>query len=162
MRIAQTNASDTHLIAGHFFQRTVGVQNNVAVLHFIHQTLNEDFFRTETISAVNQMNFRSDVRQIQRLFNRGIAAADDRNFLVAIEETVAGCTSRNSTAFKGFFRGQAEIACRSSGGNNQRVASVFAAIASQTERTILQINFVDVIKDDFSFKFGGMFVHALH
>ena len=24
------------------------------------------------------------------------------------------------------------------------------------------INFVDVIKDDFSFKFGGMFVHALH
>ena len=54
------------------------------------------------------------------------------------------------------------MACRSSGGNNQRVASVFAAIASQTERTILQINFVDVIKDDFSFKFGGMFVHALH
>ncbi|CSG07527.1 DNA segregation ATPase FtsK/SpoIIIE and related proteins [Shigella sonnei] len=162
MRIAQTNASDTHLIAGHFFQRTVGVQNDVAVLHFIHQTLNKDFFRAETVTAVNQMHFRSDVRQIQRLFNRGIAAADDRNFLVAIEETVAGCTSRNPTAFKGFFRGQAEIACRSSGGNNQRVASVFAVIAIQTERTVLQIHLVDMIKNDLSFKLGGMFVHALH
>lgn len=64
--------------------------------------------------------------------------------------------------FKGFFRGQVEIVCRSFGGNNQCVVSVFVVIVIQMEWMVLQIYFVDMIKNDFSFKFGGMFVYVFY
>jgi hypothetical protein len=90
LRIAQTQSGYAHLIAGHFFQRAVGVQHDVAAFHFIHQTFDQNFLRAEGVATVNQVHFRCDIRQIQRFFNSGVAAADHRNFLVTVEETVAG------------------------------------------------------------------------
>ena len=109
--IAQTQAAYAHLVAGHFFQRTVGVQHNIAALHFVHQAFDKDFFRAEAVTTVDQMHFRSNVRQVQRLFDGRIAAADDGNLLVTIEETVAGRAGRHAAALKRFFRGKTQIAC---------------------------------------------------
>jgi hypothetical protein len=89
---------------------------------------------------VDQVHFRGDVRQIQRFFHGGVAAADDRDFLVAIEETVAGGAGRNAAAFKRFFGWQTQITGRGAGGDDQRVTGVFAAVARQAERTVLQID----------------------
>ena len=85
------------------FQCAMRVQHDVAVFNFIHQTFDEDFLSTETVAAVNQVNFGGDIRQVQRFFHSGVAAADHRNFLVTIEETVAGCAGGDAAAFKGFF-----------------------------------------------------------
>ena len=45
--ITQTQAAYAHLVTGHFIQRTVGVQHDVAAFDFIHQTLDQNFFGTE-------------------------------------------------------------------------------------------------------------------
>jgi hypothetical protein len=95
---------NAHLIARHFFQGTVGVQHDIAARHFIHQTFDQDLLRAEGVAAVDQVHFRGDVRQIQRFFHCGVTAADNRDFLVAVEETVAGCAGRNAAAFERFFR----------------------------------------------------------
>ncbi len=52
---------------------------------------------------MDQMYLRGDVRQIQGLFNRGVAAADHRHFLVAIEESITGGARGNAAALEGFF-----------------------------------------------------------
>lgn len=64
LRVAKTQTSNAHLIAGHFFQRPVGVQDDIAIFDFIHQALNEDFFSAETVTAMDKVHFRSDVGQI--------------------------------------------------------------------------------------------------
>ena len=111
---------------------------------------------------MNQVHFRRDVRQIERLFHCGIAAADNRDFLVAVKETVAGGAGGNPFAFKRLFGRQAQIARRSAGRNNQRVSGVFGAVASETERTVLQIDGVNMVENDFRVEFLGMLMHALH
>ncbi|CPR41483.1 DNA segregation ATPase FtsK/SpoIIIE and related proteins [Salmonella enterica subsp. enterica serovar Bovismorbificans] len=138
------------------------MQDDIAIFDFIHQALNEDFFSAETVTAMDKVHFRSDVGQIKRFFNCGVAAADHRHFLVAVEETVAGCAGGNAAPFKSFFRWQPQIARGSAGRNDQRITSVLCAVTCQTERTILQIHFVDVIKNYLGFKFCRMFMHAFH
>lgn len=108
------------------------------------------------------MHFRGNVGQIKRFFHRGVAAADNRDFLVAIEETVAGGAGRNPAAFKRFFGWQTEITGRGAGSDDQRVTGVFTAVTRQAERTVLQVDLVDVIEQNFGFEFSGMLVHALH
>ncbi len=46
--------------------------------------------------------------------------------------------------------------------NGQRVTGVFAAVARQAERTVLQIDLIDVVEQNFSFEFSGMLVHTFH
>ena len=77
------------------------------------------------------MHFSSDVGQIQRFFNRRVAAADDRDFLVTIEETVAGGAGRDAASFESFFRRQTQITGGSAGSDNQRVTGVLAAVADR-------------------------------
>ena len=138
------------------------MQHDVAACHFIHQAFNEDFFRTEGIATVDQVYLRGDIRQIQSLFHCGVAAADHRHFLVAIEESVAGSARGNAAAFEGFFGRQAQVTGGSAGGDDQRVTGVLAAVACQTERAVLQIDAADMVENDLGFKFCGMRVHALH
>ncbi|VTN15341.1 DNA segregation ATPase FtsK/SpoIIIE and related proteins [Raoultella terrigena] len=110
------------------------MQHDVAACHFVHQAIDKNFFSAEGVATVDQVDLRRDVREIQRFFNRGVAAADNRDLLVTVEETVAGGAGGNAAALKGFFRRQAEIARGSAGSDNQRVAGVFAAVADQAER----------------------------
>lgn len=84
------------------------------------------------------MNFGGDVGQIQRFFHGGIATADYRNFLIAIEETVTGGAGGNAFAFEGVFRRHAQVTGGRAGGDDQRIAGVFTTVAKQAERTVLQ------------------------
>ncbi|MNE27022.1 hypothetical protein D3C80_1204140 [compost metagenome] len=56
------------------------------------------------------MNFGRDVGQIQRFFYRRIATTYNGDFLITVEETVAGSAGGNAFAFEGFFCRQAKIA----------------------------------------------------
>lgn len=141
---------------------TVGVQHDIATRHFIHQTFDQDLLCAEGVTTVDQVHFRGDVRQIKGFFHGSVAATDNRHFLVAIEETIAGCAGGDATAFECFFRRQTEVTGRSAGRDDQRITGVLAAVASQTERTVLQVNLVDMIEQNFGFEFRRMLVHTLH
>jgi len=105
---------------------------------------------------MNQVNFRGDIGQIQRFLYGRVAAADDRDLLVTIKESIASCAGGNAFAFKCFFRRQPQITCGGTRGDDQGVAGVLIAVAEQAERTGLQVDAVDVVEDDFRIELGGM------
>ena len=108
------------------------------------------------------MNLGSDTGKVDGFFNCRVAAADDGNFLVAVEETVAGCAGGNAFALEFLFTGKAEILSACACSNNQSVASVVAVVADQADRFFVQMGFCDFIENDSGFKAFGMFEHALH
>ena len=111
---------------------------------------------------MHQVHFLGDIRQVQRFFDRGIAAANHRDHLVAVEETIAGGTRRYAFAGKRLFGRQAQVLSRCPCGDNQCVTGVGTAVAFQGERARLQLSSVDVVVDDLGFKALGMLLHALH
>ena len=73
------------------------------------QPVLQDLLRAQLVAPMHQSDVGGDVGQIERLFHRRIAAADDRDRLASIEKPVAGRASRDALAAEGFLRGQAEI-----------------------------------------------------
>ena len=126
------------------------------------KTIYHDFFSAILVAAVDHVNLGGDTGKIDGLFNCGVAAADDGNFLVAVEETVAGCAGGNAFALEFFFTGKTEILSAGAGSNNQSVASVVAVVADQTDRFFVQMSFGNFIENDSCFKTLSMFEHALH
>ena len=55
------------------------------------------------MATVNQGDVAGDVGEIERLFDRGIAAADHHDTLVAIEKPVTGCTCRHTKTLEFVF-----------------------------------------------------------
>ncbi len=160
--ITNAQTRHAHLIACHLFKGTVSVQHDVAAGHFVHQAFDEDLLRAEGFATVDKMHLRGDVGQVQCLFHRGVAAADHRDLLVAIEETIAGSAGRDAAALKGLFRRQPQVTGRGAGGDNQRVAGIYAVITGEGEGAVLQIHFMNVIEQNFGFEFGRMLVHTFH
>ena len=160
--VAQAQAGHPGGIAQYFVQRAIERQFNASVGDFLHQFVDHDFFGAELVAAVNQGDFRANVRQIQRLFQRRIAAADHCHFLAAIEKTVAGGAGGNAPPLKGGLRRQTQIFCRSAGGDNQRIAGIDAAVAAETEGAHVQFGGVDVVVDQLRVKAFGMALQARH
>ena len=55
-----------------------------------HQLVDQDRLGAEFVAAMDQVHLARDVRQVQRFLDRGIAAADDADFLAPVEKAVAG------------------------------------------------------------------------
>ena len=127
-----------------------------------HQAVDQDRLGAELVAAVDQGDLAGDVGQVQRFLDRGIAAADHRHFLVAVEEAVAGGAGRHALAHEGFFRRQAQVLGRGAGGDDQRVAGVFAGVADQADRLFVQVGRVDVVEHDFGLEALGVLQQALH
>ena len=109
-----------------------------------------------------QRDLRGDVGEIQCLLDRGIAAADDGDLLIAIEEAVAGGAGRDTLAHEGFLGSQAEILGSGTGRDDQRVAGVFAGIADQLERRFVELCGVDVVENDLGFEALRVLQEARH
>ncbi len=103
-----------------------------------------------------------DVRQVQRFLDCGVAAADHRHVLIAIEEAVAGRTGRHALALERFLGGQAEVLRGRAGGDDQRISGVLAVVADQPERARGQFRGVDVVEDDLGVEALGVRLHARH
>ncbi len=58
----------------------------------------------EVIAAVNERDLGGEVGQEQGFLDGGVAAADHDDFLVAIEEAVAGGAGRNAEALELLLR----------------------------------------------------------
>ena len=59
-------------------------------LRVIEQALLQDLLGAEAVAAMDDRHLAREVREIERFFDGAVAAADDGDFLAAIEEAVAG------------------------------------------------------------------------
>ena len=84
----------------------MGFENDFSSRYFFHQLVDHDRLCLEFVATVDQMHFAGDIGQIQGFFDRGIAATDHANHLLAVEKSVAGGAARDSAAHKGLFRGE--------------------------------------------------------
>jgi hypothetical protein len=111
---------------------------------------------------VHQVDLLRDVRQVQRLFDRGVAAADDAGDLVAVEEAVAGGAGAHALAHERGLGGQAQVLRGGAGGDDQRIAGVSSAVAGERERALAEVDLVDVVEHDLGVEALGVLQEALH
>ncbi len=112
---------------------------------------------------MHQQHLAGDIGEIERLFDRGIAAADHDHLLAAVEEAVAGGAGRHAVAQKAVLGGQPEIARLGAGGDDQGVGGVFGmAVAFEPERAALEIGRDDVVVDHLGADMLGLEPHLLH
>ncbi len=127
-----------------------------------HQLVDQNRLGAELVAAVDQADLARDVRQIQRFFDRGVAAADDDDVLSLVEKAVAGRAGGNAFAHESLLGRQPEIARRCAGRDDQRVAGVFADVADQAQRTLAQRRGMNVVEDDLGVEAFGVLLKARH
>ena len=132
-------------------------------LFVFKEAILQDFFGTETITAVNHGDLGGKICQEQCFFHGGVAAADHDNLHAAIEKAITGRTGRYTKAFEGFFAIEPEPFCPCARRQNHRVCGVgIPRVAFRNERPLRRVEFSDDIPDDFSAHRGGMLLHLHH
>ena len=162
--LQRTDAHARHaaVVAQHFVHRVVPDQLDLAGLGLGEEFVLQDLLGAQLVAAMHQVDLAGDVGQVERFFDGGVAAADHRHVLVAEEETVAGGAGRHALAHELLFGLDAEILGAGAGGDDQRIAGVFAAVALEAERAARQIGRVDMVEDDLGLEALGMRLHARH
>src|SRR5579883_2798507 len=111
-----------------------GMIPNYADIRPLQQPLLQNLFGPERIAPVHDPNMRGDVAEVQRLLDRGIAAADDDYFLAAEEKPVAGRAGRDAIALEPLLARQIEPLGLGAGRQDQRIGGEdAAAVASDAE-----------------------------
>ena len=101
--------------------------------------------------------------KIERLFNGGIAAADDDDILTAKKETIAGGAGRNAKTTKYLFARQPEPTRLRSSGDDHGVADIdIPQIACRNKRLLSQIERLDEVEDNPRADMLGLPLHLLH
>ena len=127
------------------------------------QPVLQDLLGAKRIAAVDQGHVMAVVGHVERFLDRGIAAADHRDLLAAIEEAVAGRAGRSALALHMLFGRQAEPLGLGAGGDDQRVGMIFgAAVALQHERAARQVDLDDMVPDHLGADMLGLGLHLLH
>ena len=106
-------------------------------VHFgiIEQTVLHDFFRAELVAPMNDVHLAGEIGQEQRLFDRGVSAADNGDFLIAEEETIASRAGGDAKAHKFLFGVEAKPTRLRAGRDHHRIRRVsIAAIARAHKR----------------------------
>src|SRR5690606_34026483 len=129
---------------------------HITATFFLEQLVLEDFFSPQFVPAVYQDHFSSDIGEIKRLLNGGVAPADHGNFLLTVEKAVAGGAGADPFAFELLFGWQPQILCGSPRGNDQGITGIGAGVARQCEWTLGQVGLVDMVEDDLGFKTLGI------
>ena len=129
----------------------------------LKQPLAQDALGAEVAAPVNDSDTLGEVGEVERLFDRRIAAADHRDILAAIEEAVASSAGRHAEAHEGLLRRDAQPLGLRAGGDYQRIRGVDrAGIASGTERPHIEVDLGDDVVDDLGADMLGLFEHLLH
>ena len=153
---------DPAIIPFHFFQHVVPVNRDIACSLFLKKLALQYFFCAHFIPAVHQYDFTGDIGKVQRLFRRGITSPDHRDFLTPVEEPVTGSAGADAFPHVRLLGRQAQVTRGGAGGDDQGVTTVTARTALHPERSCVQVNLVDVIKDNFGLEALGMTAHPVH
>ena len=159
---ADADTGDTTLVAEDLVERAVPGDLDVAVLGLVEQLLLQDLLGAQRVAAVDQGYLRGDVGQVQRLLDRCVAAADDGDLLVAVEEPVAGRAGGHALTLELLFRFHAEVLRRRAGGDDQGIAGVTLAVALELERPLAEVDLGDIVEHDLGLEALGVGQHARH
>ncbi len=159
---ADLQAADALAIIQDFLDRMIPQDADLAGALLGEQPLLHDFLGAQLVAPVHQRDVLGDVRQVQRLLDRGVAAADHGDPLAAEEEAIAGGAGGHPATAVALLGGQAQVLGRGAGGDDQRIAGVLGRIALEPDRPLVQVRLVDMVIDDFGGKALGMAAHALH
>ena len=79
---------DALVIAQHFVERGVQLENDLAFLDLVHELVNHDGLGLEAVAAMNQVHLAGDVAEVERLFHRRVAAPYHAHILPFVEKAV--------------------------------------------------------------------------
>ena len=132
-------------------------------LRIAEQPVLQNLLGAQLVAPVHERDPARVVGQIDRLLDRGVAAADDDHLLVAEKEPVAGRAGRHAKPAKRRLAGHAEPARLRAGRDDDRLADIAVArIAGRDKRPARQIERVDLVEDDAGSDMLGLFLHLLH
>ena len=160
--VLQPHAGDLEriVVADHVVEHAVPDHLDLGMLE---QPLLHDLFGAEGVAPVHDRHLGGEIGEEQRLLDRGIAAADHHDFLVAVEEAVAGRAGRDAIALELLLRGQIEPARLRAGGDDQRVGEIdLAGVALQAERPLGQVGLADGVDHHLGADVLGLLLHLLH
>ena len=159
---ADGRAADACLVAGDFFEFGVQFEDDFPGGDLFVQLVNQDFFGAEAVAAVDEGDGLREVGEVERFFNGGVAAADNRDRFVAVEEAVAGGTGRDAAPLVGFFGGQAEVFGARAGGNDDGFGAVCFVARFDVERPDAEVCFGDEVAHDAGLEAFGVGAHIVH
>ena len=125
-----------------------------AVLH--------DLRRPQLVAAVDDRDLGRELGEEDRLLERGVAAADDRDRLLAEEEAVTGGAGGDAVPEQPLLRREAEHAGGRAGGDDHRVAAVLGAADPRTERRRREVDAVGVGGDELGAEALGLLPELHH
>ena len=160
--IPDPHAGDARGITQDFIEHAVPADIDLAGCNLRHQFVDQDGLGLEAVATMYHGHLAGNVRQVKRFFDRGVAAADHRDFLILVEEAVAGGAARDALAHEGGLRLEPQVLSRRTGRDDQGVAGVGARIADQPERTRTELDRVDLVENELGIEALGMLVKALH
>ena len=114
-------------------------------------------------AAVHERDPLGEVAEVERLLDRGVAAADHHDRLAAVEEAVAGRAGRDAGALQPLLVGQAEPARLRAGGDHEGVGQVdIARVADAAERACAEVDRHDEVVRHLRADVLGLLGHLLH
>ena len=160
--VFDAHTGHTTVISQHFIKYTVPCNAYHTFSFFPEQAVLENFLATQLIPTVHQRYMRSNIGQVQRLLNGGIATANHCHRLLLVEKSITGGTGGYPFTLEGFLGWQPQVHGRGTGGNNQGITGIDTRITLQPIGPGFEINRVDVVKDNFGVKALGVQAHILH
>src|SRR5450759_2314733 len=97
----------------------------------------------QCIAAVDDVHLGAELREEQRLFDRGVAASDDGDLLVAEQGSVARRAPRHAAARELGLTRHAELARRGAGGEDDRACAVLHAVRGHHEAAAVRADGLD-------------------
>src|SRR5262245_5585870 len=123
------------------------------------RTLLHDLGGAQLVTPVHDRHLGRELREERGLLHGGVAAADDGERLVAVEEPVAGRARGDTLAEQRLLRRQPEHPRRRPGGDDDRVGAVLVVADPHTERALGQVDAIRVGGDVLRAEAGSLLPH---
>ena len=160
--LANADPSDPGVVSEHLVEHVIPFDDDVPGPGLLDELAGKDLLGPEPVPAVDHRDRRRDVREIERLLDRGVAPADDRDRLRSVEESVAGGAGRYPAPLVRLLGVEPEIQGGGTGCDDQRVAVVRRGVAEQLERPAREIGARDVVVDDLRVEPFRVPAHPFH
>lgn len=121
-----------------------------------------DSGRAELVAAVDHRHTAGEAGEERRLLHRRVAAADDRDVLIAEEEAVTRGTGAHSHAQQRFLTGDAKVARGRAHGEDHRAGPVGLVADGDCLDGTVEGDLVDVFHPQVGAKAQRLLTHLVH
>ena len=141
--VAQPEPGDVPVaLAEHLVDDRVQDELDLLVLR---GAVDHDRRRAELVAPVDDHDLAREAGEERRLLHRGVAAAHDRDDLVAEERAVAGRAVRDAASLQRLLRREPELTCARTGRDDDRVRAVLVVADVHPERPLGEVDARDVV-----------------